>query len=113
MNTAFRDLWMPGLCFCLLMASVGEGLKQLFTSASVTSPLAISVIWAIYNAIPPGLVLFYALAGKGMLLQYLCRFCMLLSFFCGATAIGLLWGLYPTEYNFNAVRTAARPSAPS
>jgi len=35
MNTAFRDLWMPGLCFLLLLASVGEGLKQLFTSASV------------------------------------------------------------------------------
>lgn len=100
---------MPGLCFCALMASVGEGLKQLFTTASVTSPLAISVIWAIYNAIPPGLVLFYALVGKGVLLQYLCRFCMLLSFFCGACAIGLLWGLYPEEYNFKLVRI--RPSA--
>ena len=72
----------------------------------MTSPLAISIIWAVYNAIPPALVLFYAAIGKGVLLQYLCRFCMLLSFFCGATAIGLLWGLYPKEYNFNQVHTA-------
>ena len=103
MNTAFRDLWMPGLCFLLLMASVGEGLYQLFTTASVTSPLAMSVIWAIYNAVPPALVLFYALVGKGALLQYLCRFCLLLSFFCGATAVGLIWGLYPRDYNFGQV----------
>lgn len=78
----------------------------------MTSPLAISIIWAIYNAIPPVLVLFYAVVGKGVLLQYLCRFCMLLSFFCGATAIGLLWGLYPKVYNFNQVSCALSEELP-
>ena len=103
MNKAIGDLWMPAVCFVLLLASIGQGLKQLFTSGSVTSPLAISIIWAVYNAIPPFLVLWYAIVGKGVMLQYLCRLLMLTSFFCGAAAIGLLWGLYPEEYNFNKV----------
>ena len=103
MNKAVGDLWMPALCFVLLMASVGEGLKQLFSAGTVTSPLVISIIWAVYNAIPTFLVLWYAIVGKGVLLQYLCRLLMLTSFLCGAAAIGLLWGLYPKEYNFNQV----------
>ncbi len=111
MNTAFRDLWMPALCFCILAASVGEGLYQLFTTATITSPLAMSVIWAVYNAIPPGLVLFYAFVGKGTLLQYLCRFCLLLSFFCSFTAIGLIWGLYPRDYDFGKVRALTLATA--
>lgn len=107
MNKAIGDLWMPAVCFVLLLASIGQGLKQLFTSGSVTSPLAISIIWAVYNAIPPFLVLWYAIVGKGVMLQYLCRLLMLTSFFCGAAAIGLLWGLYPEEYNFNKVSPSA------
>lgn len=31
MNSAFRDLWVPGLCFFLLFATMIAGLIQLFT----------------------------------------------------------------------------------
>ena len=34
MNSAFRDLWVPGLCFCLLFATMIAGLIQLFTGRS-------------------------------------------------------------------------------
>lgn len=69
MNSVFRDLWMPGLCFVLLFISLIMGLIKLFNSATISSPLAISVMWCIYNMIPSGLVLYYALISKGMSLQ--------------------------------------------
>lgn len=94
---------MPAFCFVILMASFGEGLSQLFGSGQKTSPLIISIIWAIYNAIPPFLVLWYAMVGKGVLLQFICRLAMLASFACGAAAVGLLWGLYPKVFDFNEV----------
>ena len=31
MNSAFRDLWVPGLCFFLLFATMIAGLVELFT----------------------------------------------------------------------------------
>ena len=31
MNSAFRDLWVPGLCFFLLFATLIAGLIELFT----------------------------------------------------------------------------------
>lgn len=68
--------------------------------STVSSPLAISVVWCVYNALPHFLVLWYVLVSKGMTLQYLCRFCILLSFFCGSIAVGLIWGLYPRSYSF-------------
>ncbi|DBB00628.1 TPA: hypothetical protein ACH3X3_002312 [Trebouxia sp. C0006] len=100
MNSAFRDLWVPGLCFVLLFATMIAGLIELFTGSTVSSPLAISVVWCVYNALPHFLVLWYVLVSKGISLQYLCRFCILLSFFCGSIAVGLIWGLYPRTYSF-------------
>jgi endoglucanase len=70
------------------------------TGSTVSSPLAISVVWCVYNALPHFLVLWYVLVSKGISLQYLCRFCILLSFFCGSIAVGLIWGLYPRTYSF-------------
>ncbi len=70
------------------------------TGSTVNSPLAISVVWCVYNALPHFLVLWYVLVSKGISLQYLCRFCILLSFFCGSIAVGLIWGLYPRTYSF-------------
>lgn len=68
--------------------------------STVNSPLAISVVWCVYNALPHFLVLWYVLVSKGISLQYLCRFCILLSFFCGSIAVGLIWGLYPRTYSY-------------
>lgn len=72
-------------------------------SATINSPLAISVLWCVYQMIAPGLVLLYACISKGLLLQYACRLGIILSFFTGVTAVALMWGLYPPNYNFAQV----------
>ena len=73
----------------------------------MNSPLAISIIWGIYQIVPYALVLFYWLVSKGVMLQYMCRLGLLVTFVSGAAAVGLMWGLYPPNYNF------ARVSQPS
>jgi hypothetical protein len=66
------------------------------------------VVWCVYNALPHFLVLWYVLVSKGISLQYLCRFCILLSFFCGSIAVGLIWGLYPRSYSFKVWPCSSR-----
>ena len=75
----------------------------LVQSDSVNSPLAISIIWGIYQIVPYTLVLFYWLVSKGVMLQYMCRLGLLVTFVSGAAAVGLMWGLYPPNYNFAQV----------
>ena len=67
--------------------------------ASVNSPLAISVCWCVYNGIPHFLIVYYAYVSKGPSLAWVCRICMLLSFVTGALAVGLMWGLYPKQFD--------------
>lgn len=76
---------------------------MLLQSATIDTPLAISVLWCVYQMIPSGLVLLYNFISKGLLLQYACRLGILLSFFTGACAVGLMWGLYPPNYDFGHV----------
>ena len=56
MAGAVRDLWMPSLVCVALAASILAGLIKLFQGTYISTPLAISVLWAIYNIIPPLLV---------------------------------------------------------
>ena len=42
----------------------GVAIWQLFTGATVLSPLCISMLWALYNAIPPYLILHFAIFGR-------------------------------------------------
>ncbi len=49
-------------------------------------------------------------AAQGVSLQYVCRACMVLSFFSAACAVGLMWGLYPKEYDLGEVRAARTPA---
>ena len=67
--------------------------------ASVNSPLAISVCWCVYNGIPHFLIVYYAYVSKGPSLAWVCRICMVLSFVTGALAVGLMWGLYPKQFD--------------
>jgi endoglucanase len=99
MNTMFRDLWMPAACFTLLAVSVVFGLVKLFSGPTISSPLAISIIWAIYAGIPHFLVLFYALISRGTLLKYMCWLCITMSFGCGILAVILMWSLFPQQYD--------------
>ena len=42
----------------------GVAIWQLFSGVDFFSPLTISLLWAIYNAVPPFLILFYAAVGR-------------------------------------------------
>ena len=42
----------------------GVAIWQLVTGAAILSPLCISMLWAIYNAIPPYLILHFAFFGR-------------------------------------------------
>ena len=66
---AVRDLWLPGVCFVGLFSSAIAGAIKLFTGPTVQSPLAISVLWALYGAIPPFLALYYSIISRGAGLQ--------------------------------------------
>jgi cellulose synthase/poly-beta-1,6-N-acetylglucosamine synthase-like glycosyltransferase len=92
-DSALRDLWLPGLSFGLLFISGAIAVWQLIAGVDFFSPLTISLLWAIYNAIPPFLILWYSVVGRGFLLQFACKFCMIASFSCGIAAIGLVWAI--------------------
>lgn len=55
MNSALRDLWMPGLCFFLMVASIITGFVKLAQGPTLASPLIISILWAFVaaSALPP------------------------------------------------------------
>lgn len=46
---------------------------DLLGGATLKSPLIISILWALYNMIPPLLVVWYAWMSTGKSLQWLCR----------------------------------------
>ena len=55
-NSAFRDIWMPSLVFGFLLASIIGGIVKIIQSFDFPTPLAISILWASYQAVPPFLV---------------------------------------------------------
>lgn len=59
--------------------------------------LSISLVWIIYSAIPPLLLVVYRFLGRGSFLSWLCWLCFLVSSACGFLAILLLWNVYPAE----------------
>ncbi len=56
-NSAFRDLWIPISVLGFLMASIVGGIVKISQDYDFPTPLAISILWAGYQAIPPFLVL--------------------------------------------------------
>ena len=70
--------------------------------------LSISLVWIIYSAIPPLLLVVYRFMGRGTLLSWLCWTCFLVSSACGFLAILLLWNVYPAE-----VGASCNPSLPA
>ena len=87
------DVWLLALFFTLLAVSVGVAVWQLVAGADPLSPLLISVLWATYAAVPPALLLLYALLGPGLALAVACKFCALLSTGASVAAVGLLWAI--------------------
>lgn len=55
-NSAFRDIWMPMLVLAGLLASIVAGIVRVAGAQEFPTPLAISILWAGYQATPPALV---------------------------------------------------------
>lgn len=63
------DLWMPCLVFICLLASFIQGLIKLISSENPQNTLMISLVWVVYNMIPPFLLLWYTWVGQGTTLR--------------------------------------------
>jgi endoglucanase len=68
-----------------------------FTGPTIVTTLSISLVWILYNAIPPYLLLHYNFIGKGQTLRWACTIGFYLSGMCGLCAIILLWLVYPAQ----------------
>ena len=71
MNSAVRDLWVPGLCFFLLFATMIAGLIELFTGTLLLQPhckyLSIHVMFSLFQLSAmrvPGLCFFLLFTTK-------------------------------------------------
>jgi hypothetical protein len=80
----------------------GFGMFKVFTGPTVVTTLSISLVWIIYSAIPPYLLLHYNFIGRGATLRWACTLCFLISSLCGIAAITLLWLVYPTQVRAHA-----------
>lgn len=77
--------------------AAGFGLFKVVTGPTVVTTLSISLVWLIYTAIPPYLLLHYHFVGRGQTLRWACRICFWLSSLAGIAAIVLLWLVYPKQ----------------
>ena len=77
--------------------SAGFGLFKVATGPTVVTTLSISLVWLVYTAIPPYLLLHYHFVGRGQTLRWACRICFWVSSLCGLAAIILLWLVYPKQ----------------
>lgn len=86
----------------------------MFTGPSVVTTLSISLVWIIYTAIPPFLLLHYAWVHRpdgsvGASLRHTCWVLWWISSFCGVAAILLLWLVYPKQVPHIALHRACNP----
>lgn len=107
MNKAIGDLWMPTTCFLALMSALGFGLYKAATGPSVVSTLSISLIWIMYNAIPPYLLLHYNFIGRGQTLRWACTVCYWMTTALSLAALVLLWLVYPPLYDYGKIVDAS------
>lgn len=66
---AMRDIWIHGAVFVLLLATLCVGLQKLLSGPTVITTLSISVVWIIYAMVPPFLLLWYTIIGRGSTLR--------------------------------------------
>ncbi len=66
---AMRDIWIHGAVFILLLATLCVGLQKLLSGPTVITTLSISVVWIIYAMVPPFLLLWYTIVGRGSTLR--------------------------------------------
>jgi hypothetical protein len=64
---------------------------QVFTGAVIVSPLLVSIIWCLYNAIPPILLFTYTIAGRKYILSFMCGLAMIVSTAAVIASLGFIW----------------------
>lgn len=79
-------------------------LQESVPSQRETFSLVVSVAWAIYNIIPPTLLLHYA-AARDRALPITIWLCSMLSIAMVLVIVVAIWLLLPTTYNFGKVCT--------
>jgi hypothetical protein len=82
-------------CYDATVCATGDTLRaprpQVFTGAVIVSPLLVSIIWCLYNALPPILLFTYAIAGRKYILSFMCGLAMIVSTAAVIASLGFIW----------------------
>lgn len=104
--SATKDLWMPTLVLCILTGAFIIGIWRLvitgITRSSWNYSLIVSMLWCIYNAVPPYLMLQYS-CFKEHGLQEAVKIAQLLVAIASLGVIAIIWWLRPEAYDYNTV----------
>lgn len=66
----------------------------------IVSPLLVSIIWCLYNALPPILLFTYAIAGRKYILSFMCGLAMVVSTAAVIASLGFIWWIQ-VHFNFD------------
>lgn len=80
---------VPVLTLLINLAALGYGLYQIVRGGVTSLPLLLSVLWTVYNAVPPALLLYISLVGDTFGLQITCMVSSLPHISHVAAALGL------------------------
>ena len=69
-----KDIAVHIVTFSLLFLTIACAVWQMIDGAKITSPLLISIAWAVNGIVPPALMLYYALIGTGLGFLIFCRY---------------------------------------
>jgi len=93
---------MSAVWFIFSLVTLIVGLVHFFKGGVLNTPLAISLIFMIYNLLPQYLLLQYASFRPRMFFNTVCRVAMILSTFLGIFGLVLIWILYPKSYDYKS-----------
>ena len=99
-NLPLRDVWMSSLWFIFSLISLIFGMVHYFKGGVLDTPLAISLIFMVYNLIPQYLLLQYAAYSSRGFFNAVCKLMMLLSTVLMIVGVVLVWILYPKSYDY-------------
>ena len=101
-NLPLRDVWMSTLWFVFSLITLIFGLVHFFKGGVLDTPLAISLIFMVYNLIPQYLLLQYAMYRPRMFYNFICKLAMFLSTAMMILGVVLVWVLYPKSYDYKS-----------
>lgn len=101
-NLPLRDVWMAFVWFIFSITTLIFGLVHFFKGQNWDTPLAISLIFMVYNLIPQYLLLQYAVFRPRMFFNAVCRLSMLISTAMAILGLALIWALYPRTYDLHS-----------